>query len=117
MIHTIRKRAMHRGRDFIYQTACKPKNFRGYGFDYLGCFHCLASISKDRKLRPNFSSVLKSANDRAAQDLPFSHVVVDETRAIVGRDRVAAGEFDLRQRGTVCVTVPRDGVSELSHGL
>ena len=51
MINAIRKRAIDRGLDFIYQTACKPKNFKEYGFDFLGCFQCLASTSKDRKLR------------------------------------------------------------------
>lgn len=51
MIDPIRKRAIDRGLDFIYRTACKPANFEEYGFDYLGCFHCLASTSKDRKLR------------------------------------------------------------------
>ena len=51
MIDTIRKQAIDRGLDFIYQTACKPAYFEEYGFDYLGCFHCLASTSKDRNLR------------------------------------------------------------------
>src|SRR6185436_6769108 len=51
MIHAIRKRAIDRGLDFIYRTACKPRNFKEYGFDYLGCFHGVASTSKDRKLR------------------------------------------------------------------
>lgn len=51
MIDTLRKRAIDRGLDFIYKTACKQENFKEYGFDYLGCFHCLASTSKDRKLR------------------------------------------------------------------
>lgn len=45
------RQAIDRGLDFIYQTACKPAHFEEYGFDYLGCFHCLASTSKDRKLR------------------------------------------------------------------
>lgn len=43
--------AIDRGLDFIYRTACKRANFAEYGFDYLGCFHCIASTSKDRKLR------------------------------------------------------------------
>lgn len=46
-----RKVAIDRGLDFIYQTACEVENFDLYGFDYLGCFHCIASTSKDRKLR------------------------------------------------------------------
>lgn len=50
-INRTRKLAIDRGLDFIYQTACQQENFDEYGFDYLGCFHCLASTSKDRKLR------------------------------------------------------------------
>ncbi|HKP38208.1 MAG TPA: hypothetical protein VJT71_15220 [Pyrinomonadaceae bacterium] len=46
-----RKHAIKRGLDFIYRTACDPENFGTYGFDYLGCFHCIASTSKDPKLR------------------------------------------------------------------
>src|SRR6185295_19054867 len=42
---------IERGLEFIYQTACVPKNFEMYGHDYLGCFHCIASTSKDVKLR------------------------------------------------------------------
>lgn len=43
--------AIDRGLEFIYRTACEPDNFAEYGFDYLGCFHCIASTSKDLKLR------------------------------------------------------------------
>lgn len=43
--------AIDRGLDFIYRTACETQNFADYGFDYLGCFHCIASTSKDLKLR------------------------------------------------------------------
>lgn len=46
-----RPRAIERGLKFIYQTACEPTNFELYGFDYLGCFHGIASTSKDLKLR------------------------------------------------------------------
>lgn len=46
-----RRHAIDRGLDFIYHTACEPENFETYGFDYLGCFHCIASTSKDPKLR------------------------------------------------------------------
>lgn len=51
MINAIRKQAIDRGLDFIYQTACKPACFEDYGFDFLGCFHGIASTSKDQKLR------------------------------------------------------------------
>ena len=46
-----RQLAIDRGLKFIYKTACEPENFEDYGFDYLGCFHCIASTSKDIKLR------------------------------------------------------------------
>lgn len=45
-----RRLAIERGLAFIYRTACEPENFEMYGFDYLGCFHGIASTSKDRKL-------------------------------------------------------------------
>jgi hypothetical protein len=45
-----RAQAIERGLRFIYQTACKPANFREYGFDYLGCFQGIAFTSKDPKL-------------------------------------------------------------------
>jgi hypothetical protein len=51
MMNASRKQAIDRGLDFIYQTACKPAYFAEYGFDYLGCFHSLASTSKNQKLR------------------------------------------------------------------
>lgn len=51
MTNPIRKQAIDRGLNFIYQTACKPAYFDEYGFDYLVCFHCLASTSRDRKLK------------------------------------------------------------------
>lgn len=46
-----RRRAVERGLDFVYRTACDPENFASWGHDYLGCFHCIWSTSKDAKLR------------------------------------------------------------------
>lgn len=46
-----RRRAIERGLEFVYRTACDPEHFEMYGHDYLGCFHCIASTSKDVKLR------------------------------------------------------------------
>jgi hypothetical protein len=46
-----RDQAIQRGLDFIYRTACDPENFEYWGFDYLGCFHCIVSTSKDANLR------------------------------------------------------------------
>jgi hypothetical protein len=48
--HAERKAAIKRGIEFIYRTAREPKNFELYGYDYLSCFHCIASTSKDRAL-------------------------------------------------------------------
>lgn len=46
-----RKRAIKRGIEFVYHTACQPENFELYGFDYLCCFDCIASTSKDHDVR------------------------------------------------------------------
>src|SRR5580765_4747908 len=46
-----RGRAVERGLGFVYRTACDPENFAMYGYDYLCCFHCIASTSKSAKLR------------------------------------------------------------------
>jgi hypothetical protein len=43
--------AIKRGLEFIYRTACDPENFALYGHDYLGCFSCIASTSRDPGLR------------------------------------------------------------------
>ena len=45
-----RRRAIYRGLDFIYQTACDRDHFEMYGHDYLCCFHCIASTSSDVRL-------------------------------------------------------------------
>ena len=45
-----RRRAIERGLEFIYRTACDPENFENYGHDLLCCFHCIASTSKDIEL-------------------------------------------------------------------
>lgn len=59
-----RQQAIDRGLDFIYQTARKRANFDEYGFDYLGCFHCVASTSKDPKLR---KKALELGRERAIE--------------------------------------------------
>ena len=45
-----RRRAIYRGLEFIYQTACDRNNFEIYGHDYLSCFHGIASTSSDVRL-------------------------------------------------------------------
>lgn len=44
-------RAVRRGLDFLYDTACDPDSFESYGFDLLFCFHCISSTSQSTKLR------------------------------------------------------------------
>jgi hypothetical protein len=46
-----RSRAIERGLEFIYLTACDPQNFEMYGHDYLCCFCGIESTSKDVNLR------------------------------------------------------------------
>ena len=46
-----RKRAIERGLEFVYRTACDPENFDDYGFDYLFCFNWMYSTSRDLYLR------------------------------------------------------------------
>jgi hypothetical protein len=57
-----RQQAIRLGLEFIYRTACEPKNFEAYGFDYLGCFHGIASTSKDKALR---DTALRMGRERA----------------------------------------------------
>jgi len=57
-----RQLAVERGLEFIYQTACEPDNFEAYGFDYLSCFHGIASTSKDKALR---DMALRMGRERA----------------------------------------------------
>ena len=59
-----RNEAIHRGMEFIYRSACNSENFELYGHDYLCCFHCIASTSKDVKLR---KLARKMGRERALQ--------------------------------------------------
>ena len=45
------ERAIQRGMQFIYRTACDAENFATYGSDYLCCFSLISSTSRARKLR------------------------------------------------------------------
>lgn len=45
-----RDQAIRRGLEFIYRTACDEETFEAWGHDLLGCFHCIASTSKDADL-------------------------------------------------------------------
>ena len=42
--------AISRGLEFIYRTACIEENFDSYGHDFLYCFHCITSTSRNTKL-------------------------------------------------------------------
>lgn len=56
--------AIKRGMEFIYRTACDSENFEMYGYDYLCCFHCIESTSKDINLR---RMARKMGQERALQ--------------------------------------------------
>ena len=56
------RRAIERGLDFIYKTARIPEHFETYGHDFLGCFHCIESTSKDPNLR---RTALRMGSERA----------------------------------------------------
>lgn len=45
-----RRQAIKRGLEFIYRTACDAKCFEMYGFDFLCCFDCIDSTSRDTNL-------------------------------------------------------------------
>lgn len=45
-----RHKAIRRALEFIYRTACDDTIFAEWGHDLLGCFHCIASTSKDAEL-------------------------------------------------------------------
>lgn len=58
----MRRRAIERGLEFVYRTACVPENFEDYGFDYLFCLSWMFLTSKDRYLR---AMTLKMGQERA----------------------------------------------------
>lgn len=47
----VRKQAILRGMEFLYGNSCDARNFETWGHDYLCCFHCIASTSRDASLR------------------------------------------------------------------
>lgn len=46
-----RDSAIKRGLAFIYNTACKPENFKSFGSDYLCCFDSISATARDPELR------------------------------------------------------------------
>src|ERR1700720_3412851 len=84
--------AIRRGLEFIYRIACDDETFEDWGHDLLGCFHCIASTSKDvelaalaRKLgqerarlwRRNNSKVPKDADANVIANLVFGSVAAN----------------------------------------
>lgn len=70
-----RDKAIRRGLAFIYRTACDEQTFEDWGHDLLGCFHCIASTSKDvelaasaRKLGQERARVWRRANATIPKD-------------------------------------------------
>ncbi|HEX6729867.1 MAG TPA: hypothetical protein VF074_07640 [Pyrinomonadaceae bacterium] len=81
--------AIERGLEFIYRTARDPENFELYGHDYLCCFHCIASTSKDVNLR---RMARKMGRERAMRwrrehrDLPVDANADDIAYLVLGAD-------------------------------
>lgn len=61
---TERERAIMRGLEFLYRTACDPDCFDVYGNDLLFYFHCISSTSEDSTLR---AVARKMGRERARQ--------------------------------------------------
>ena len=87
-----RDQAIRRGLAFIYSTAHDAEIFEEWGHDLLGCFHCIASTSKDAELaklarkfgqerarqwRRNNPAVPKDANANMIADLVFGTVAAN----------------------------------------
>jgi hypothetical protein len=81
--------AIERGLEFIYRTARDRENFELYGYDYLCCFHCIASTSKDVNLR---RMARKMGRERALQwrrdhrDLPVDANADEIAYLVLGAD-------------------------------
>lgn len=107
-----RDRAIRRGLEFIYRTACVEANFEDWGHDYLGCFHCVASTSKDAELsirarelgqerarywRLQNASVPRDANATMIVNLIFGAVAANyfgvHDKALTSKIRKAAARF------------------------
>jgi hypothetical protein len=46
-----RERAIRRGLEFIYETACDEDHFSEWGHDLINCFYFIATTSRDKALR------------------------------------------------------------------
>jgi hypothetical protein len=95
-----RRRAIERGLEFVYLTACDPENFELYGYDFLCCFHCIASTSKDVKLRKMARKMGQERAQHWRREHP--HVPVDADAddiayLVLGSD--AADRLGVRDRG------------------
>lgn len=110
-----RDHAIGRGLEFIYRTACDEENFEDWGHDYLGCFHCIASTSKDADLakrarrmgqerarhwRRNHAEVPPDADANTIADLVFGTVAANyfgiHDSALKPQIRKAAANFTAR---------------------
>ena len=110
-----RDQAIRRGLEFIYRTACDEENFEDWGHDYLGCFHCIASTSKDADLaklarqigqerarhwRRKNTAVPPDADANTIADLVFGTVAANHfgirDKALKPQIRKAAANFTAR---------------------
>ena len=134
-----RRRAIERGLQFVYETACDPENFKLWGHDYLGCFHSIWSTSKNIKLRRTARTMgqerarywrrelARLGSDVEAEDiaqLVFGAYAADKLgvhdRLFKEKVRAAAGRFTARDYfgfDTAHEPPPRDMPDECPCGV
>ena len=107
-----RDQAIRRGLEFIYRIACDEETFEDWGHDLLGCFHCIASTSKDVELaklarqfgqerarhwRRNNAALPKDADANMIANLVFGTVAANHfgihDKALKPQIRKAASKF------------------------
>jgi squalene-hopene cyclase-like protein len=94
-----RDEAIRHGLKFIYRTACDEESFNAYGHDYLGCFHCIESTSKDS----NLSNLARQIGQERARHWRSKNAVVPpdaDATMIVNLifGTVAANHFGIRDK-------------------
>jgi Prenyltransferase and squalene oxidase repeat len=70
-----REQAILRGLKFLYDNACDAENFDAWGHDYLSCFYCIASTSRDGALR----RMARSMGRERAREWRREHARVPDT--------------------------------------
>ncbi|MEK6286357.1 MAG: hypothetical protein AABO57_11500 [Acidobacteriota bacterium] len=99
-----REQAITRGIGFIYRTACDPKNFAVYGFDYLCCFSLIASTSRDSSLRKMAREMGRERARRWRRENPKlpsgadPKTITDFIDATVSADKLGVRDGELKKR-------------------